>query len=50
VSPDGGQLDDGLGAGGVSVALFRAGRVGLADTVGELVGTAGELVIRFGFG
>jgi hypothetical protein len=50
VSPDGGPLDDGLGAGGVSVAPFHAGRVGLAGTVGELVGAAGEFVIRFGFG
>ena len=50
VSPDGGPLDDGLGAGGVSVAPFHAGRVGLAGPVGELVGAAGEFVIRFGFG
>jgi hypothetical protein len=50
VSLDDGQLHDGLGADGVSVALFRAGGVGLVGTVGELVGTAGELVIRFGFG
>ena len=50
VSPDGEPVDDGLGAGGVSVALFHAGRVGLAGTVGELVGTAGEFVFRFGVG
>ena len=50
VSPDGARLDDGLGADGVSVALFHAGRVGLAGPVGELVGRAGELVIRFGVG
>ena len=47
---EGGTLDDGPGAGGVSVALFRAGRSGLAGTAGELVGAAGELVGRFGVG
>ena len=50
VSPDGDWLDDGLGADGASVALFQAGRVGLAGTVGELVGTAAESVGRFGVG
>jgi hypothetical protein len=50
VSPDGGRLDDGLGADGVSAALFHAGAVGLAGPAGALVGRAGELVIRFGFG
>lgn len=47
---EGGMLDDGPGAGGVSVALFRAGRSGLAGTAGELMGAAGELVGRFGVG
>jgi len=46
VSLDDGQLHDGLGADGVGAALFRAGGVGLVG----IVGTAGELVIRFGFG
>jgi len=41
---EGEMLDDAPGAGGVSVALFRAGRSGLAGPAGELVGAAGELV------
>ena len=47
---DGGVLDGGLGASGVSVALIGAGRGGVAGAAGELVGAAGELVVRFGAG